>query len=149
MITHIKDYADLYSTTSHELSHASHFSKVGTGYWNNYILYMIESFLSSRDMMYGDGTGVGAGYCEIGEMWAYDVESKLYKERYGGTYPSFGTSYWFYPQIFRFLEERGMTTSDIFSVLTTDVVSKPELKSALMLAFPEQREMIEQVFNRY
>ena len=71
------------------------------------------------------------------------------KERYGGTYPSFGTSYWFYPQIFRFLEERGMTTSDIFSVLTTDVVSKPELKSALMLAFPEQREMIEQVFNRY
>ena len=110
---------------------------------------MIESFLSSRDMMYGDGTGVGAGYCEIGEMWAYYVESKLYKERYGGTYPSFGTSYWFYPQIFRFLEERGMTTSDIFSVLTTDVVSKPELKSALMLAFPEQREMIEQVFNRY
>ena len=145
----MKDYADLYSTTTHELSHASHFSKVGTGYWNNYILYIIESFLSSRDMMYGDGTGVGAGYCEIGEMWAYYVESKLYKERYGGTYPSFGTGYWFYPQIFRFLEERGMTTSDIFSVLTAEVVSKPELKSALTLAFPEQREMIEQVFNRY
>ena len=40
-------------------------------------------------------------------MWGYFNESKMYKERYGGTVPSFGTSYWFYPQIFRYLDERG------------------------------------------
>lgn len=65
-------------------------------------------------MTYGDGAGDGAGYCEIGEMWAYYLESKMYKERYGGSFPTFGTSYWFYPQIFRFLDERGLSQSKIF-----------------------------------
>lgn len=143
------DYDRIYSTTCHELAHASHFAKVGTDYWNRYILYILESFVASGGKTYGDGTGVGAGYCEIGEMWAYYLESKMYKERYGGSYPAFGTGYWFYPQIFRFLEERGMSSSEMFSVLERKVVSRPELKTALTLAFPDKREVIEQVFNRY
>jgi hypothetical protein len=145
----IREYDRIYSTTCHELAHASHFAKVGTGYWDKYISYIIESFLVSQDMTYGDGNGERAGYCEIGEMWAYYLESKMYKERYGGTYPTFGTSFWFYPQIFRFLEERGMSASDIFSVLDRNVTSRTQLKSAMILAFPEKREVIEQVFNRY
>ena len=100
-------------------------------------------------MTYGDGSGVTAGYCEIGEMWAYYLESKLYKERYGGGFPSFGTSHWFYPQIFRYLEERGVEASDIFSVLDKDVTSRVLLKAALTTSFPEERVVIEQVFSRY
>ena len=144
-----EEYDKIYSVICHELAHASHFSKVGTDYWNNYIFYIIESFLVTRDMTYGDGSGLRAGYCEVGEMWAYYLESKMYKERYGGTYPAFGTSFWFYPQIFRFLEERGMSASEIFSVLDRDVTSRTQLKSAMIMAFPEKREVIEQVFNRY
>ena len=85
----------------------------------------------------------------MGEMWAYYMESKLYKERYGGSYPSFGTSYWFYPQIFRFMDERGLDQSEIFQVLDADVDSKSELKKTLMFTYPERQDMISQVFSRY
>ena len=142
-------YASIYSDTCHELAHASHFSQVGTSYWNRYILYVIESYVTSGGMTYGDGAGDGAGYCEIGEMWAYYLESKMYKERYGGSFPTFGTSYWFYPQIFRFLDERGLSQSKIFSVLKEDVTSRDGLETALTLSFPNEREVIQQVFSRY
>ena len=142
-------YASIYSSTCHELAHASHFSKAGISYWNRYILYIIESYVRTGGMTYGDGSGEDAGYCEIGEMWAYYLESKMYKERYGGSFPTFGTSYWFYPQIFRFLDDRGLSQSKIFSVLKEDVTSRDELETALTLSFPNKREVIQQVFSRY
>lgn len=143
------NYSSIYSETCHELAHASHFAKVGTGYWNKYIKYIVETYLKSGGMTYGDGTAEGSGYCEIGECWAYYLESMMYKERYGGSIPTFGNGNWFYPQIFRYLDERGVTRSDIFSVLGENVTSKDALKKALMEAYPEKRTAVEQVFGRY
>ena len=143
------DYRSIYSEVCHEIAHASHFSKVGTGYWNQYIWHVIESYIMSGGMVYGDGAGERAGYCELGEMWAYYLESKMYKDRYGGSFPNFGTSYWFYPQIFRYLDERGVTTSQIFSVLGPEVTDKAALEKALLEAFPLKKTIISQVFSRY
>ena len=143
------DYRSIYSDVCHELAHASHFTKVGTKYWNEYIWYIIESFIASGGVTYGDGTGTRAGYCEIGEMWAYYLESRMYKDRYGGSFPTFGTSFWFYPQIFRYLDERGVTESQMFAVLNADVTDKSKLKNALLAAYPARKAMIEQVFSRY
>lgn len=143
------DYRSIYSSVCHELAHCCHFRQVGTEYWNVYIRYIMESYLLSGGSMYGSGMGQGAGNCCIGEMWAYYLESKMYKDRYGGSFPSFGTSYWFYPQIFRYLDERGMSCSDIFSVLDKEIDSEYKLKYALMSAFPSKRTIIEQVFSRY
>jgi hypothetical protein len=142
-------YNRIYSTVCHELAHSSHFTKVGTQYWNNYIYYIVESYLKTGGMTYGDGSEDRAGYCEIGEMWAYYMESLMYKGRYGGSFPTFGTSYWFYPQIFRYLDDRGISSREILSVLTENVKSKSELKAALLSAYPSDRNMIEQVFSRY
>lgn len=143
------DYASLYSATCHELAHASHFSKVDIGYWNSYISYIVRSFLLSGGKTYGDGSGDGAGLCEVGEMWAYYLESRMYKDRYGGSMPSFGTSFWFYPQIFRYLDERGIKPSQILSVLDNRTVSRQTLKQNLTDAYPSRRMIIEQVFSRY
>ena len=44
------DYASIYSAICHELAHASHFSKVGTAYWNPYIGYVIESYILTGGM---------------------------------------------------------------------------------------------------
>ena len=99
--------------------------------------------------MYGEGLSADAGYCEVGEMWGYYLESKIYKDRYGGSFPTYGTSYWFYPQIFRYLDERGITASEIFEVLDASVVSRTSLKNSWMLAYPAKRTVIDQVFNRY
>lgn len=143
------DYDRIYSTVCHEMAHATHFSKVGTGYWNRYIRYIIESYIRTGGMTYGGGEGDGASHCEVGEMWAYYLESRMFMDRYGGNFPTFGNSYWFSPQIFRFLDERGLSSSDIFSVLNDDVTSKESVKEALIMSFPEKREMVEQVFSRY
>lgn len=143
------DYREIYSTTCHELAHASHFSKVGKQFWDEYIKYIMVSYAKTGGMTYGDGTTQGAGYCEVGEMWGYYIESKMHKDRYGGAFPTFGTSFWFNPQIFRYLDERGIDCSDIFDVLDDTVSSRNALKQALMLSYPLKRDVIEQVFSRY
>ena len=141
-------YKDIYSTSCHELAHASHFSKAGTDFWNQYITYIMTSYVKNGDP-YGDGQGSGAGHCSVGEMWGYYMQSKMYKDRYGGSFPSFGISFWFKPQIFRYLDERGLECTDIFKVLDASVTSRAQLKNALILAYPVMKDIIEQVFNRY
>lgn len=142
-------YSDIYATVCHELAHASHFAKVGTSYWNRYILYVLKSFVTSGGTAYGDGSGENSGYCEVGECWAYYLSSKMYHERYGGEYPVFGSSFWFYPQIFRYLEERGIGADEIFSVMNSNVTSRETLMRALLASNPGSATVIEQIFNRY
>ena len=105
--------------------------------------------LYSAVQAYGSGSGEDAGYCEVGEMWAYFLESVLFQDRYGGDLPAFGTAFWFYPQIFRYLYERGMTCADIYKALKSDVTSRDDLQDALIMLFPEQERTISQVFSRY
>ena len=143
------DYQQIYSTVCHELAHASHFSKAGTAYWDKYIEYIMTSYVQSSGNLYGDGLSDSSGYCAIGEMWAYFLQSKMFKDRYGGAFPSFGTSFWFRPQIFRYLDERGLDSSKIFAVLDGAVTSTAALKNTLIQAYPVMRNVIEQVFNRY
>ena len=145
----MQSYADVYRTVCHELAHCSHFSQVGKDYWNRYVEYILRSYLKSGGSAYGDGTAEYAGYCEIGEMWAYYLESVMYQERYGGPMPQFGTGYWFSPQIFRYLDDRGLSRSDFLSVMQPDVTGIEVLKDRLVARFPDRSEMIEQVFSRY
>lgn len=141
-------YSDLYSATIHELAHASHFAQAGTSYWDKYIMYILESWASGGNC-YGSASDKNSGYCEVGEMWAYHVETMMYYERYGGNLPNFGTSWWFYPQIFRNLEDRGLSRSQIFSALSSDVTSLDLLKTRLGTLYPTSKTTIDQVFNRY
>ncbi len=145
----LDDYSELYDYTVHELAHASHYAQAGNPFWNKNIGYVIRSFVSSGDDMYGTGEAKNAGYCEVSEMWAYYLEAKLHYERYGGEYPSRGTSYWFYPQIFRYLEERGLSTSNLFTALQFETVSRESLKEKLKSLYPGKSTVIEQIFNRY
>jgi hypothetical protein len=142
------DYSSIYDSVVHELAHASHFSKVGKSYWNTYINYVMESYIKSGKM-YGDGTGDDADVCEIGEMWAFHLNNKLHNERYGGSWPSFGSTYWFYPQIFRYMEERGVKTSEIFNAMGEDIKTKAQLKERLKQNCPSKSSVIDQAFNRY
>ena len=63
--------------------------------------------------------------------------------------PSFGTSYWFYPQIFRYLEERGLPAGNIFEALTDEVCSRELLQTKLLDLYPAKKTVIQQVFSRY
>ena len=142
-------FADLYSSVIHEMAHASHYAQVGNDWWTNYITYILRAFVTEGKLVYGSGSMKDAGYCEVGEMWGYFMESVLFQDRYGGDLPAFGSSFWFYPQIFRYLYERGMTCSDLFKALRTDVTSRDDLMDRLIELYPEYEGTISQVFSRY
>jgi len=142
-------YAGIYTAVVHELAHASHFAQVGKNYWTSYIDYIIKCYLLEKDAGYGSGNLSGSGYCELGEMWGYFMENSLYQDRYGGPMPEFGGSWWFRPEIFAYLYERGMTRSEIFRALQANVTSRDDLKDQLIALYPEREELIDQVFARY
>ena len=145
----VEDYSTLYAGTVHELAHASHFSQVGKPYWNKYVEYVVTSFIQSGGKMYGTGSGDGAGHCEIGEMWAYYLQNRMYKDRYGEDNVTFGTSYWFRPHVLLYLDERGLGRSSIFKAMQPDVVSRTELREKLGSLYPEYGIVIGQAFDRY
>ena len=143
------DYREIYALTAHELAHTSHFSRVGVDYWNKYIQYMSKSYFASGAKHYGDGKATGAGFCEIGEMWAYYMESLIYKGRYGGDFSSVGNSYWFKPEILRYLHKNGLSCSDIFLSMDSSVDSRSDLERALIAKFPSKKTKITQAFDKY
>lgn len=145
----VTEYSTIYSATCHELAHASHFAQVGKTFWDKYIEFIMASYVSSGGTTYGTGTETNAGYCEIGEMWGYYMQNSMYHDRYGGTMPSAGQSYWFHPQIFRYLEERGMSKSQIFKALQKDIHSVDDLKERMLSLYSDKSAIIQQVFERY
>lgn len=148
-ITSEDDYASVYASICHEMSHASHYSQVGNDFWNRYVKYVITSFVKTGGTIYGTGEGTDAGYCEVGEMWAYFNEAKMIRERYGGVSPDLGTTFWFRPQIFTSLDERGVNRGKIFRALGDDVCSRATLQDRLNRLYPADRSVIDQIFERY
>ena len=143
-----QSYKQMYASTIHELAHASHFSKVGIDYWNNVAYHILQAYSSGGDT-YGGSEGERSGYCEIAEMWAYYMESRMYKQRYGGSNPMFGSSYWFHPQRLIYLESRGMKVSEIFAAMVPEVIDGESLRDKLIELYPSKRTNILQIFNRY
>ena len=144
-----QDYAGIYDAIVHELSHASHYTQVGNDYWTSYIEYVLMSFLTEGGKAYGTGGGDNAGYCELGEMWGYFMQSTLHKDRYGGNLPNYGSSYWFKPDIFSYLYERGMSRGEIYRALTAEVTSIDDLKEQLIAQYPDRESLIVKTFKSY
>lgn len=143
------EYRDIYATTIHECAHASHFAQVGTKFWDSYIEYVLTSWITSGFITYGIGTEKDHGYCEVGEMWAYYVQTRLFRERYPWDSTCFGTSYWFSPQIFLNLDDRGITRFRLFPALTEDINNKDILQDKLLSMYPEMKAVINQAFQKY
>ena len=143
------DYASIYAVAIHELAHASHFAQVGTDYWGPYIRFILKSYVSSSGITYGVGTEADHGYCEVGEMWAYYLQTRLYRERYPESNAVFGTSYWFSPQILLYMDDRGLDRFRLFQAFTSEVRDRDALEQKLLSLYPEQRAIITQAFARY
>lgn len=142
-------YSDIYAMTVHELSHASHFAQAGKTYWDKYIEYVITSFITEWGAAYGSASDEDSGYCGVGEIWAYFMQNLLWHDRYGGEMPVFGMNCWFHPQILRYLNERGLSVSQIFKAFRPEVTDTALLESRLVSLYPSQSSMINQVFTRY
>lgn len=141
------DYCSIYRLAVHEFSHSSHFMEVQKEYWNKYIKFILVSFITSGFTAYGVGTEENHGYCEVGEMWSYYVETMMYRERYHDNTVCFGNSFWFKPSIFIELDDRGLGRKSIFKALTPEVCTKAALQKKLVSLYPEMKTVINQAFE--
>lgn len=143
------DYASIYNETVHELSHASHFVQAGKQYWETFIKFILVSYVTSGWMIFGNGTEENHGYCEVAEMWAFYHQTKLFRDRYRTNSVTFGGSYWFSPQIFLNIDQRGIDRFRIFRALRAEITDVEDLQSELINLYPESRSTINQAFDRY
>ena len=143
------NYPAIFSAVSHELAHSSHFAKVGKEFWTPYIQYVIDSYITGGGQVYGSGSGDGASRCEVGEMWGYFMQATLVQDRYKGAVETFGNSFWFKPDIFTYLYERGMTRGEIYRALSPSAVDIESLKEELVKVAPGLETEIMETFFRY
>lgn len=142
------DYKTIYSTTVHEMAHASHFSNVGAKYWDSLMFYVIKNAISGRDA-YGDESQEDSGICAVGEMWAYYLENRMFCDRYSVASTSIGSGYWFHPQVFTALDARGFQPGEILAAYDSTIKDVTALKEKLVDLYPSKKTIINQIFNRY
>lgn len=143
------DYSSIYMMAVHEAAHASHYMQVGNDYWLKYIGYMLKSFISSGGQMYGNGKQQDSGYCAVGEMWAYYVESVFSRDRYAEPSPGDSYSYWFTNGFLKALDERGIDRGRLAKAFQNDVTTVPDLVAKLEELYPGQQGLIEEMYYTY
>lgn len=152
-----KGTSRVFSTTFHELSHASHFKKVGSGYWIRYINYIITYGLINKNKRpYGDGHGKNAELCGIGEMWGNYFGAVLSDREFPAPYSDHGphdyldeNEDWYNPGFLQDVDNiPDITTQEIFWSLksTTDTFS--DLKYELKLK-TINNEQVDEAFSNY
>ena len=138
-------YRKVYDVVNHELSHASHFSQVGSAHWAKYISY-IMTYGS-----YGNGTGKNAELCGIGEMWGYSMGHIRAYEKYNPSgllddYPDVHT--WLKPHVFWDLQrDKVLTKKQIYDCLVVGVDTYDRLVAKMYEKYPEKADEIEKAFT--
>jgi len=148
--TYNASYRRIYRTTFHELSHASHFSQVGSAYWAEYINYIVTYGA------YGDGKGNNAELCGVGEMWGYAMghirECEKYEtKKLDSLYSANGwAKHWFKPDVFWDLYRNNiLTKKEIYDCLTSDVNKYSKLIEKMKTFYPDVAYIIDTTFNHY
>ncbi len=134
----------VYSNTFHELAHASHHKKVGSGYWIKYINYIITYGT------YGDGHGYNSGYAGVSEMWSYYISARLIEEEFDDDsfYRFTPIDGWILVRINRrIVNEVDYTVQDIFSSLNSNVNSIPKLKTEYNSRVGKNIPTVNQIFD--
>ena len=144
----------LYETTLHELSHASHFSAVGTDYWNKYINYIANSYLNYKSP-YASENIEHSGICAVGEMWGYAMGYIYQYEKYKDgvskedSYPR-DDNYYFHPAIiWDIYRDSYLDKGEIYRCLTPDITDVPKLRNKMTALYPDKAVDLEFIFARY
>lgn len=109
----------------HELSHASHYEKVGKWYWLNYITAI------TTNGGYGDGDRNIDGYIGVGEQWGNYFGNYVCCRDYFGTTQGWNRNEdWYNPGFLMQVDTiSDITTKEIFDCLDKHTIS--DLKNKL------------------
>lgn len=147
--TKSKTYDDIYKSVHHELSHASHFSKVGDSFWAEYVSYIMTYGA------YGNGTGKNAELCGIGEMWGYFMGYIQKNEFLGrnievGNYPGYVVDGWIKPHaLWDLYADNTLTKKQIYDCLTPEVDTYADLIEKMIRRYPSKADAIKLSFARH
>lgn len=149
--------ASFIETLFHELSHASHFAKVGPDFWVPYVEYIYTHG------GYGEPAFANSGIISLSEAWAEDCSNiglnYIYnKPKYTALNedpPADWIPYGLYHDLYdtgtneTFDNVSGITFPEIYSLFTTDTRSLATLKTKLKTNYPAQQIGIDSLFHHY
>jgi hypothetical protein len=140
---------NLYRSTIHELSHASHMRQVGSEYWAKYVSYILTQYVNGADT-YGSQGSFNSGYCGVGEMWGYYIGGMLATQNLPGSWWD-GNDYWFVHRILRQLGRNAetrfprlnnpLTEKQIYDCLTSDITNHNQLRNRLIQKYGREQEI--------
>ncbi len=143
-------YLDVYRRAMHMFAHAGHFNKTDKDWWWSYLQYAVTAQAAATLMGgYGARGDTGFEYAEIAEMYAFYCEHALCKRRYPELADFDGTTYWFYPQLLMYLDERGLGLEKLAPLFTSDVTDIETLHAKLLSYYPQFKTVINEAFARY
>lgn len=133
----------LQSTIFHEMSHATHYSMVGSAYWLNYIGQIC------LNLGYGSSYNGTNGIIGVGEMWGDYLGKKCLNYHYGTNSPCTNAD-WFKPQILADIDNQlsDIGPAQIHYVMGTSVTNPSNFKSALISQWGHS-EVITQCFSNH
>jgi|GEM_PF-140476 len=151
------DLRSIYGSVNHEFAHASHFSKVGSAFWADYISYIITYG------SYGSPSSFNSGLCGVGEMWGYAIGNIQEFEKYGpdnqdiknttlvgAKQPYPGGKWWFKPQILWDLyRDNILTKKQMYDCLTSEVRDHMALKDKMVSRHSKLKDDINMAFLRH
>lgn len=149
--------ASFIETMFHELSHASHFAKVGPEFWLPYVEYIYGNG------GYGTPDLVNSGIVGLSEAWAEDLSNiglnYIYnKPKYLG-FNEDPIQDWIPYGLYHDLNDAGTNEAfdnvsdisfpQIYSLFTADTRSLATMKDKLKTSFPAQQTAIDALFRQY
>lgn len=146
--------ATLYQSTCHELSHATHFQKLGSNdnqrasWWADVIQYEIACGIGSGGDPYEMAGVPHEGKAGVTEMWAHAAGNIMLYEFWGivlNAYPKV-KDYWFRPEIVWEMYKLGISLGDINRSMREDVVSLTDFKWQLEEDNPPYAKQIDSLF---
>lgn len=132
------NYHYVYGSVWHELSHTSHFRKVGAIRWGSYIEHTIESVLTGNGnygspQLCNDNSIGGAGLCGVSESWAYAHQNWYFRN--GNLNLVAGNNHWFTQNrrvLDTLMQLNMLTPSQIYAVMGPNVESICGFRASLI-----------------
>jgi len=105
----------------------------------------VQDKLGTQMRAVGEVMSIGKTYKEAFQKAIRSLE----KDRYGGTVKQFGNYYWFKPDLFSYLYERGLSRGEIFRALNSGLTSLEDLKRELITQNSDKEKIINDTFRKY
>lgn len=149
--------ASFIETMFHELSHATHYAKVGPDFWLPYVEYIYSH------TGYGNSSFPNSGIVSMSEAWAEDLSNIGLNYIYGKSkYIGFNENnnpYWIPYGLYHDLYDSGtnesfdnvsgITFPQIYNLFTSDMRGPADMKAKLELNYPSQQVAIDNLFSHY